>query len=176
MAQTKHIDPPRKRGRPRKIKADDPLTDTAKTEPAKTGRPPKLIDFDLVNEYISYGHTGAEIAQFLRLDYDTLNKRLKEQFGVGFADYYKQQNFHFKSRLRSALFRTAIGQFDADRNKWVLYPNPALLIFLAKNHLSMTDNGMVDDDVADNVQIVYERQPEPAEPETIDDILRGDND
>lgn len=71
--------------------------------------------------------TGEECASVLKVDYDTLNKRIQEKYGFGFSDYYKKQSGSGKVSLRRAQWRSA------------LEGNVAMMIWLGKQYLGQTE-------------------------------------
>lgn len=86
----------------------------------------KLIDFDLLDDLCALQCTGEECAAIFKIDYDTLNARVKEETGLSFSDYFKQKRVAGKVSLRRSQFLLAKS-------------NPAMAIFLGKNILDQTD-------------------------------------
>tara|TARA_R110000744_G_scaffold62608_2_gene129148 strand:+ start:3865 stop:4251 length:387 start_codon:yes stop_codon:yes gene_type:complete len=112
----------------------DQVTDTVTTEPeepprTRMGRPKLDLDLDAITRMASCSCTKREIAYILDISEDTMKRRtdVKEAFTLG------KENA--KVRLRKAMFSNAIEKM-----------NPALQIFLAKNMLGMSDQGMVNGD------------------------------
>jgi hypothetical protein len=70
--------------------------------------------------------TGEECAGVLGMDYDTLNKRIKETHGVGFSDYFTQKSSHGKASLRRRQFEMA-------------QKNAAMAIWLGKQWLGQSE-------------------------------------
>jgi hypothetical protein len=73
----------------------------------KTGRPRKEVNFNLVDQLWKIQCTGEEIASVLDMDYDTLNARVKENFGIPFSDYFKRKSGAGKASLRRTQFELA---------------------------------------------------------------------
>lgn len=97
------------------------------TKKNKGGRPKKGIDFEVLSELCRLHCTGEECASVLKVDYDTLNKRIQEKYGFGFSDYYKKQSGSGKVSLRRAQWRSA------------LEGNVAMMIWLGKQYLGQTE-------------------------------------
>jgi len=93
----------------------------------KGGRPRKEIDFELIDILCEIQCTGEEIAHALGVDYDTLNRNIKERYRVGFSEYFKQKKGSGKSSLRRKQWEVAMAG------------NPVMLIWLGKNILDQTD-------------------------------------
>jgi len=100
-------------------------------EPAKTrrGRPKLDLDLGQIERMASVGCTKREIAVILDISEDTMKRRkdVCEAFTLG------QENS--KVRLRRAMMQNAID-----------HRNPTIQIFLAKNMLGMSDQGMTTGD------------------------------
>jgi len=97
-------------------------------EPAKkNGRPKKEIDFTMVEELCKIQCTGEEISAVLKVNYDTLNARIKEEYGLSFSDYYKRESAGGKTSLRRVQFKSALGG------------NVTMLIWLGKNYLGQKE-------------------------------------
>jgi AraC-like DNA-binding protein len=111
-----------------------------------TGRPKIEIDINLVKNLCEIQCTGEEIASVLGISYDTLERRIKENEGLSFADFYKKNSETGKMSLRRAMFKKAVGE-----------GNVTMLIWLSKQHLGMKD-GIGDDDKVnyDGVEFVNE--------------------
>lgn len=90
-------------------------------------RPKIEIDFKIVKRLCGIQCTGEEIASVLQIDYDTLNARIKEEYKVGFSEYYKKESAVGKISLRRLQWKAA------DRG------NVSMLIWLGKQYLGQTD-------------------------------------
>jgi len=93
-----------------------------------TGRPRKEVDWDKVEKMCAIACTGEEIAQILSISYDTLMRRVKEKFGISFADYYNQKSAMGKMSLRRKQFDLAVNKGDR-----------VMLIWLGKQRLGQAD-------------------------------------
>jgi ribosomal protein S19E (S16A) len=70
--------------------------------------------------------TAQEIADWFHVSVDTLDRRMREERHVGFAEFFATYRTSGKIALRRTMFRLAES-------------NAAMCIFLAKNHLGMVD-------------------------------------
>ncbi|GAI19955.1 unnamed protein product [marine sediment metagenome] len=85
------------------------------------------VDFEVVNEKLSNFCDGIEIAAYLGISFDTLERRIKQEFNADFADYKAQKKAIGTGSLREL-------QMDQARKG-----NVSMLIFLGKNYLGQTD-------------------------------------
>ena len=115
---------------------------------AKTmGRPKIEIDFEKVDALCAVFCNCQEIVSVLNsfninCSYDTVERRVKEQFGVTFAEYVEQKQMAFaKPKLRKAQFDCALGG------------NATMLIWLGKQYLGQIDKQEMK--VDGGIQIVY---------------------
>jgi hypothetical protein len=104
----------------------------------KGGRPRIEVDWKVIDGLLKIQCTGEEIASFIDVDYDTINRRCKEAKKMGFADYSKQKRFGGKPSLRRAQWKLAI-----EGN------NPTMLIWLGKQMLDQRDKADVDNTSSD---------------------------
>ena len=103
----------------------------------KGGRPKYQIDFETLDSLCNILCTGEEIAAILGVDYDTLNRRLKQETNLGFADYLKKMSAGGKMSLRRKQIETALDG------------NVTMLIWCGKQHLGQRDN--IDQALSGNV-------------------------
>ena len=96
------------------------------------GRPKKRIDFELVDRLCAIQCTGEEIASVLNVSYDTLERRVKEKFGVSFADYFEEKRGKGRVSLRRMQWK------KAEKG------DTTMLIWLGKQYLKQTDKQEVD--------------------------------
>ncbi len=94
---------------------------------AKMGRPKKEVDFETIDKLCALQCLEQEIADFLGLSVDTIYRACLKNFGITFAEYFKQKRGHGKVALRRAQWQTAQAG------------NPALLIWLGKQYLDQKD-------------------------------------
>ena len=90
-------------------------------------RPKKEIDFKIVKNLCGIQCTGEEIAGTLEIDYDTLSRRIKSDYGMSFAEYYKKNSAVGKISLRRLQWKAANGG------------NISMLIWLGKQYLDQVD-------------------------------------
>ena len=89
-------------------------------------RPRKEIDFEIVKKLCGIQCTAEEIATFFGVSADTIDRRLREKYKVGFAEFFKKNNSQGKISLR--------------RNQFALSKKSAgMAIFLGKNYLNQRD-------------------------------------
>lgn len=71
--------------------------------------------------------TGEEIASVMGVDYDTLNRLLRDKYGMQFSDYYKKVAPNGKAALRRMQYKAA------EKG------NVTMLIWLGKQYLGQTE-------------------------------------
>jgi hypothetical protein len=91
------------------------------------GRPRKEIDYAVFEGLCRIQCTEVEIASIFQVDIDTLNARLKENYGETFSEVYKKYSASGRISLRRA-------QIKAAENG-----NPTMLIWLGKQYLGQRD-------------------------------------
>ena len=102
-------------------------------EKNKGGRPKKEIDFEKIDALCAVFCNCKEIVSVLKAfdvncSYDTVERRVKEQFNMTFAEYVEQKQMAFaKPKLRKA-------QFDCALNG-----NATMLIWLGKQYLGQVE-------------------------------------
>jgi hypothetical protein len=105
----------------------------------KEGRPKIDVDLELVKRMCGINCTAEEICATIGVSPDTLDRRLHEEYKIGFAEFYKKNTLNSCMSLRRAMWKNAISN-----------ENTTMQIFLAKNTLGMRDNPdrMFDDETA----------------------------
>jgi hypothetical protein len=103
---------------------------------AKTGRPPKEIDYKLLRESCKLQCTGEECAALQGMNYCTLNNHLKDEKDMSFPEYFE---LHRAEGLKSLRRR----QYD----KAIKDGNSRMLIWLGKQYLRQTDRAKVEQTV-----------------------------
>lgn len=101
-------------------------------EKRPVGRPRKEIDWVEFDKLCAMQCTLGEIAGWFECSEDTIERRVKEQFGMDFADVFKEKRSKGKIALRRQQYQTA------------LEGNVPLLIFLGKNYLGQSDKQEMD--------------------------------
>jgi len=72
------------------------------------GRPPKPIDWDIIEKLCHIQCTVKEIAAFFGCHEDTITRACKEKNGVGFAAYYKEKRLNGVISIRRARYQLGI--------------------------------------------------------------------
>lgn len=96
-------------------------------KPAKKGRPVIELDWTKVGKLCEIHCTEAEIANVMGCSVDTLERRIKEYFGITFAEYFDQKAAKGRASLRRKQFAAA------------LRGNTTMLIWLGKQVLGQRD-------------------------------------
>lgn len=96
-----------------------------------TGRPEKLVDWDMVDDLLLAGCMGSEIAPYFDMHPDTLYKKVEEKFNVTFSVYSQQKKSKGDGCLRKAQFDKAIGGDNT------------MLVWLGKNRLDQKETSSV---------------------------------
>ena len=91
------------------------------------GRPRIEIDFDQLASMCRIHCTKEECAQVLGVSEDTIDRRLNEETGEGFAAFYKKHQANGKTSLRRAQMKSALDG------------NATMLIWLGKQILGQKE-------------------------------------
>jgi len=94
---------------------------------AKSGPKRKVMDWKQFNKLCGFQCTLEEIAAWYDCSVDTIERLVKKEKGIGFAEYYQQ-----KKKIGAVSLRRAQMQY-------ALAGNTALLIWLGKNLLGQTE-------------------------------------
>lgn len=113
----------------------------------KGGRPRIELDFKTIDKLCAIQCTGEEIASVLDIDYDTLNRRLKQDTGMSFTEYFIKKSGNGKASLRRRQFELAANG------------NVTMLVWLGKQYLSQSDKSdiMIDEDRVDKLDILLDQ-------------------
>jgi len=84
------------------------------------------IDWKEFEIYCAAQSTLREIADYFNCSEDTIERRVKEHYNIGFAEVFKRKRQKGLMSLRAGLFKLAMKQGN-------------VAIFLAKNWLAMSD-------------------------------------
>jgi hypothetical protein len=101
----------------------------------KVGRPKILLtdeQLKTIDNLCAIQCTGEEIASVLEIDYDTLNARLKDHYGMNFSEYFEQKSGKGKASLRRKQFQLAESG------------NATMLVWLGKQWLNQKDRSEID--------------------------------
>jgi len=101
-------------------------------KPGTGGRKKKIIDWDKAAKLAEILCPHTEIAYVLGVHYDTLNNACKRELGITFSEFMDKNRGTGKVKLRQKLNREAQAG------------NTAVMIFLAKNWLGMSDRQQVE--------------------------------
>lgn len=100
------------------------------------GRPRKDIDYAIVERMCKIHCTGQEIADMLEISYDTLERAIKRDHKLSFADYYARKSASGKMSLRRAQYTAAIGIPVLNERgnviNWVVKPDSKMQAHLGK--------------------------------------------
>ena len=95
--------------------------------PGKRGHRTKIeIDFDLLIRLCQIQCTASEISGVMGFSVDTLERRIRENYKLTFAEFFKKHSEAGKGSLRRLQFKHA-------------QTNPGMAIFLGKNYLKQSD-------------------------------------
>ena len=104
----------------------------------KGGRPLIEIDYTKLEKLCAIHCTGEECASILGVDYDTLNRHLKNDGHGGFTEYFKKHSAAGKMSLRRKQYEKAVTE-----------GNVPMLIWLGKQMLGQKDRSEVDNTSTD---------------------------
>ena len=113
-------------------------------------RPPKQVNWQEVDEFLSTGCVGTEIASYYDMHPDTFYRKVEETFNMGFTAYSQQKKQIGDILLKKAQFQKALGlNKDADNT---------MLIWLGKQRLGQREpeKTLEKGDIANIVEAVYE--------------------
>ena len=92
----------------------------------------KEIDWDQVDDLLTAGCKGTEVAAFLGIHPDTFYGRVESKYGLGFSAYLQQKRSKGDALIRAQQFAKSIGLTKKGDNM--------MLIWLGKNRLEQNDN------------------------------------
>lgn len=90
-------------------------------------RLPEEIDWNDMEKLCQIQCTIQEISNWFKCSIDTIERRIKDKYSIGFAEYFSQNSAQGKASLRRVMWQKALAG------------DKTLLIFLAKQHLGMSD-------------------------------------
>ena len=90
-------------------------------------------DWEQIEELCIIQCTGEEIARVMKIDYDTLQRRIKETYGVSASEYIKTLASQGHSSLRRSQWKSATEN-----------ENVTMQIWLGKQYLGQKDKEEVD--------------------------------
>jgi hypothetical protein len=101
-------------------------------EKKKTGRPKIIIDWDKVDLFLEAGCSGAQVANNLGFDPNTLYAKCVEEKGISFSEYSTQKSSKGEAELTLHQYLKALGKRDTGDN--------TLLIWLGKTRLKQKEH------------------------------------
>lgn len=113
----------------------------------KGGRPRIELDYNTIDKLCAIQCTGEEIASVLNIDYDTLNRRIKQDTDMSFTEYFIKKAGNGKASLRRRQFELAANG------------NVTMLVWLGKQYLGQSDKSdiMIDEDRVDKLDILLDQ-------------------
>lgn len=84
-------------------------------------------DFEKVRNLCAIQCTGEEVASVMGVDYDTLNRILRDKYGMQFKEYFKIYSSQGKASLRRSQWKAA------EKG------NTTMLVWLGKQYLEQTE-------------------------------------
>ncbi len=111
---------------------------------SKGGRPRAEFSMKTLANMVRIQCTRAECASVIGVSEDTIDRRVKEATGEGFAAFFKKHSDGGKRSLRRAQFKAA----TVDRN-------PTMLIWLGKQMLGQKDISRIEQTGADGKPAVF---------------------
>lgn len=101
------------------------------------------IDYRELEKLCHIQCSEQEIADWFHCSVDTIERRVREKFGISFAEYFEKHRVAGKIALRRTLFKLA------ERH-------PSMAIFLAKNWLGMVDKTEIVGEGGGPIKVSYE--------------------
>lgn len=97
----------------------------------KLGRPPIELNWDEIDELLTCGCSGTEIASRIGMHRVTLYEKCLVDKGISFSDYSLQKYAKGDALLKEQQFKKALGLTDVGDN--------TMLVWLGKNRLKQRD-------------------------------------
>jgi len=94
-------------------------------------RPEVTIDWKKVDDLMTAGCMGTEVAAYFGVHPNTFYRRVEERYNMRFSDYFAKMKAKGESILRAHQYAKALGVTDKGDN--------TLLIWLGKNRLNQRD-------------------------------------
>ena len=148
---------------------------------SKMGRPLKSIDIDNLDSLCELGCTRDEIASFFRCHPNTIDRRVKKQFGMTFGEYYALKEGRGLISLRRTIMQVAQGKREVvhrgdDGQEKVLHkgskPNTLMLLHLAKTRLGLSEKIRMEHSGPDGTEIKFRNKTDDEVREELD-VLMG---
>src|SRR5579864_1661235 len=84
-------------------------------------RPPKEIDWDLLDIYLKSGCTQKEIAESFLIHPETLGKKIKEKFDVDYTSYSRALCRSGEMLLKAAQFQKALKSSSPGNSQMLMW-------------------------------------------------------
>lgn len=113
-------------------------------------RPEKKLNWEEVDEFLSTGCLGTEIAAYYDMHPETFYRKVQEEFNIGFTEYSQQKKQIGDALIRRAQFHKALGiNKDGDNT---------MLIWLGKQRLDQKEPDKAPDNVVDEKTVdIFDR-------------------
>ena len=108
-------------------------------------RPRKQVDLSMAEKLASILCTEQEIADMLEISVDTLARRIREQYNMSFAEFFKRFSARGKTSLRRLQYKSA------ERG------NVTMQIWLGKQWLNQRDSMLEEQDQYTPIGVIYNR-------------------
>jgi len=109
----------------------------------KGGRPLILIDWESFDKLCALHCTLVEISEWFNCSEDTIERAVKREKLLGFAEYFKRKSSKGKTSLRRAQYELA------------MKGNCTMLIWLGKQHLEQSDKYEAKEELKVENKVVY---------------------
>lgn len=94
------------------------------------------INWEIMDAILKFGATAVDCADHLGVSHDTIRRAVVSEKGMNFEDYRNLKMSTMRMNLRKKMWLAALG--DGTRE-----PNIAMMIWLSKNELGMSDKTQV---------------------------------
>ena len=113
----------------------------SKEEKNKGGRPKKMFQKEIFEELCHIQCTKAEICSVLKIDNNTLDRMINDEYGDSFSNIYKKETENGKTSLRRMQFKLAES-------------NATMAIWLGKQYLDQKDKQEIDTTISNKIEII----------------------
>jgi hypothetical protein len=113
---------------------------------ARTGRPRVTIDWEVFDKLCGMQSTEVEIAAWFNCSVDTIERAVKRQHKLTFAEYYKTKSARGKISLRRKQVEVALNG------------SVPMLIWLGKQHLGQKDRQELDIPPSNDTITIYKAE------------------
>ncbi len=106
-------------------------------------RPPKLINWEVVEKRMECGNSAQTIADSFCIDINTFYRRFKEHYELGFADFIDRARSAGKSNIAYTQYMKALSG------------NPQMLMFLGRNWLGQDKEEIKESPQQDLIELMH---------------------